>query len=76
MKVILRNGKEGVVRFDDKLQSALVDSEGRSYLIAFIRDNKVRVKNDILLTPGDLSSVRLQMTKYIKHVDVKAKRRK
>ena len=76
MKVILRNGKEGVVRFDDKLQSALVDTEGRTHLIAFMRDNKVRIKNDILLSPGDLSSVRTQMAKYIKRIDANAKRRK
>ena len=76
MDVILRNGKEGKVRFDDKLQSAFVDTEGRTYLVAYMRDNKVKVKNDIILNEADLSAVRAQMLRYVKKVDAKANKKR
>ena len=77
MNVTLRNGKQGVVTIDKGTQTARVVVDGVSYLICYMRDNKVKVKNDNILGETDLAHVREQMKQFIRTVEVskKAKRR-
>ena len=41
MNVTLKNGKQGVVTIDKGTQTARVVVDGVSYLICYMRDNKV-----------------------------------
>lgn len=77
MNVTLRNGKQGVVTIDKGTQTARVVVDGVSYLICYMRDNKVKVKNDNILGETDLAHVREQMKQFVRTVEVskKAKRR-
>ena len=76
MNVTLRNGKQGVVTIDKGTQTARVVVDGVSYLICYMRDNKVKVKNDNILGETDLAHVREQMKQFVRTVEVskKAKR--
>lgn len=75
-KVITRKGQEGVLEISNRDQSARVQVGNVSYLIAYMRDNKVKVKNDLILNDVDLARVRLEMKQFIKREDPKAKKRK
>lgn len=77
MNVTLKNGKQGVVTIDKGTQTARVVVDGVSYLICYMRDNKVKVKNDNILGETDLAHVREQMKQFVRTVEVnkKAKRR-
>ena len=75
-KVITRKGQEGVLEISNRDQSARVQVGNVSYLIAYMRDNKVKVKNDLILNDVDLARVRLEMKQFIKREDPKSKKRK
>ena len=76
MKVVTKQGKQGVVNIDSKSQIAVLTVEGVSYLIAYMRDNKVKVKSDLYLNEGDLTAVRTSMNQFVKKVDSGKKKRK
>lgn len=76
MKVVTKQGKQGVVNIDSKSQIAVLTVEGVSYLIAYMRDNKVKVKSDLYLNEGDLTAVRTNMNQFVKKVDSGKKKRK
>ena len=44
MNVTTKQGKQGVITIDSKSQTAVLTVDGVSHLIAYIRDNKVKVK--------------------------------
>lgn len=69
MNVTLKNGKQGKVTIDKGTQTARVVVDGVSYLICYIRNNKVKVKNDNILGETDLAHVREQMKQFVKVVD-------
>lgn len=77
MNVTLKNGKQGVITIDKGTQTARVVIDGVSYLICYMRDNKVKVKNDNILGETDLAHVREQMKQFVRTTEVskKAKRR-
>lgn len=76
MNVTTKQGKQGVVNIDSKSQTAVLTVDGVNYLIAYIRDNKVKVKSDLYLNDGDLASVRTNMVQFVKKVDSGKKKRK
>lgn len=77
MKVITKQGKHGEVKIDSKKHTAVIVFDGVEQLIAFVRDQKkVVVKNDMLLTDGDLAAVRAELSKFIKKEDNSKKKRK
>lgn len=77
MKVITKQGKQGEVKIDSKKHTAVIVFDGVEQLIAFVRDQKkVVVKNDMLLTDGDLAAVRAELSKFIKKEDNSKKKRK
>ena len=77
MKGITKQGKHGEVKIDSKKHTAVIVFDGVEQLIAFVRDQKkVVVKNDMLLTDGDLASVRAELSKFIKKEDNSKKKRK
>lgn len=77
MKVITKQGKQGEVKIDSKKHTAVIVFDGVEQLIAFVRDQKkVVVKNDMVLTDGDLAAVRAELSKFIKKEDNSKKKRK
>ena len=78
MTVTTKQGKQGVVEVSKENQSAVVVVDGVRHVVAFVRDSKkIVIKNDMLLTDGDLSVVRAELSKSIKkQEDDKKKRRK
>ena len=77
MTVTTKQGKQGVVEVSKENQSAVVVVDGVRHVVAFVRDSKkIVIKNDMLLTDGDLSVVRAELSKFIKkQEDDKKKRR-
>ena len=73
MNVTLKNGKLGVVTIDKGTQTARVEVDGVSYLICYMRDNKVKVKNDNILGETDLAHVREQMKQLVRTTEVSKK---
>ena len=76
MKVVTKQGKQGVVNIDAKSQVAVLTVDGVNHLIAYMRDNKVKVKSDLYLNEGDLTAVRTNMNQFVKKVDSGKKKRK
>lgn len=77
MNVTLKNGKQGKVVISKADANARVEVEGRSYLVAFVRDaKKVVVKNDLLLTDGDLNHVKAELNKFVRKEEPKKAKRK
>jgi hypothetical protein len=76
MNVTTKQGKQGVITIDSKSQTAVLTVDGVNHLIAYIRDNKVKVKSDLYLNDGDLASVRTSMVQFVKKVDLGKKKRK
>ena len=77
MKIITKQGKQGEVKIDSKKHTAVIVFDGVEQLIAFVRDQKkVVVKNDMVLTDGDLAAVRAELSKFIKKEDNSKKKRK
>lgn len=78
MTVTTKQGVQGVVEISKENQSAVVVVNGVRHVVAFVRDSKkVVIKNDMLLTDGDLAVVRQELNKFIKkQEDDKKKRRK
>lgn len=75
-KVIIRGGQEAELVFDDKNQCVRVKVGAVSHLVTYMRDNQVKVKNDIILNTADLTRVRTYMKRFIKAADPKSKKRK
>lgn len=70
MTVTTKNGKQGTVVIDSRNASASVEVEGRTYLVAFVRDaKKVVIKNDFVLNDSDLATVRQELQKFVKKQD-------
>ena len=77
MNVTLKNGKQGKVVISKADTNARVEVEGRSYLVAFVRDaKKVVVKNDLLLTDSDLNHVKAELNKFVRKEEPKKAKRK
>ena len=78
MTVTTKQGVQGVVEISKENQSAVVVVNGVRHVVAFVRDSKkIVIKNDMLLTDGDLAVVRAELSKFIKkQEDDKKKRRK
>ena len=74
--VIIRGGQEGELVFDDKKQTVSVKVGNVTHLVTYMRDNQVKVKNDIILNTADLTRVRTYMKRFIKAADPKSKKRK
>ena len=66
MKVVLQNGQEATVVIDKSSQIAKVKVGNREYMVCYMRDNKVKVKNDTILNSVDLAHVREEMKQFIK----------
>ena len=66
MKVVLQNGQEATVVIDKSSQTAKVKVGNREYMVCYMRDNKVKVKNDTILNSVDLAHVREEMKQFIK----------
>lgn len=66
MKTTLKNGKQATLTIDTKTQTATVTTEGVNKLVAFSRDNKIIIKNDMLLTNSDLLYVKTELAKILK----------
>ena len=75
-KVITRKGQEGQLEISNRDQSARVQVGNVSYLVAYMRDKKVKVKNDLILNEADLARVRTEMKQFIKREEPKSKKRK
>lgn len=70
MTVTTKNGKQGTVVIDSRNATASVEVEGRTYLVAFVRDaKKVVIKNDFMLNDSDLATVRQELQKFVKKQD-------
>lgn len=70
MTVTTKNGKQGTVVIDSRNATASVEVEGRTYLVAFVRDaKKVVIKNDFVLNDSDLANVRQELQKFVKKQD-------
>ena len=77
MNVTLKNGKQGKVVISKADANARVEVEGKSFLVAFVRDaKKVVVKNDLLLNESDLRVIKEELAKFIKKADTTKKGRK
>ena len=76
MNVTTKQGKTGTIVIDSKKQTATLVVDGISYLIAFMRDNKIRIKSDLYLNDGDFTAVRTNMKQFIKKVEDSKKKRK
>lgn len=77
MNVTLKNGKQGKVVISKADANARVEVEGKSFLVAFVRDaKKVVVKNDLLLTDGDLNHVKAELNKFVRKEEPKKAKRK
>ena len=77
MNVTLKNGKQGKVVISKADANARVEVEGKSFLVAFVRDGKkVVVKNDLLLTDSDLNHVKAELNKFVRKEEPKKAKRK
>ena len=77
MNVTLKNGKQGKVVISKADANARVEVEGKSFLVAFVRDaKKVIIKNDLLLTDGDLNHVKAELNKFVRKEEPKKAKRK
>ena len=77
MNVTLRNGKQGKVVISKADANARVEVEGKSFLVAFVRDaKKVVIKNDLLLTDSDLNHVKAELNKFVRKEEPKKAKRK
>ena len=76
MTVTVKNGAKGTLTIDGKAQAAVLNLNGVSHLIAYIRDNKVKIKSDLFLNESDLSYVRAEMNKFVKVATPAGKKRK
>lgn len=75
MNVTLKNGKQGTLTIDTKTQKATLVVENNTYLIAYIRDNKLKVKSDLFLNDSDMAYVKGQMAQFVKQSDNSKKRK-
>ena len=77
MNVTLKNGKQGKVVISKADANARVEVEGKSFLVACVRDSKkVVVKNDLLLTDSDLNHVKAELNKFVRKEEPKKAKRK
>lgn len=77
MNVTLKNGKQGKVVISKADANARVEVEGKSFLVAFVRDaKKVIIKNDLLLTDSDLNHVKAELDKFVRKEEPKKAKRK
>ena len=77
MNVTLKNGKQGKVVISKADANARVEVEGKSFLVAFVRDaKKVVVKNDLLLTDSDFNHVKAELNKFVRKEEPKKAKRK
>ena len=77
MNVTLKNGKQGKVVISKADANARVEVEGKSFLVAFVRDaKKVVIKNDLLLTDSDLNHVKAELNKVVRKEEPKKAKRK
>jgi hypothetical protein len=75
--VVLKNGKEAKLLIDSRSQTAtVITQDGESHLVMYMRGNKPKVKNDLLLNDVDLAHVRAEMNKFVKKVEPTNKKRK
>lgn len=61
-------GLQGTLTVDTKAQTAVVTVNGVTNLVLFVRNNKVVVKNDMILNGADLASAKAELSKTLKSV--------
>lgn len=65
--VVLKNGKEAKLLIDSRSQTAtVITQDGESHLVMYMRGNKVRIKNDMLLNSACLAHIKNEMKQFIK----------
>lgn len=75
MNVTTKQGTQGLLTIDTKGQKAVTTVNGVDKLVAFIRNNKVVIKNDMLLNESDMAYVKSQMAQFVKVVETGKKRK-
>lgn len=75
MNVTTKQGTQGLLTIDNKGQKATLTVNGVDKLVSFIRNNKVVIKNDMLLNESDMAYVKGQMAQFVKVVDNSKKRK-
>lgn len=76
MNITTKQGKQAVLTIDTKAQTVVTTVEGVSKLTLFVRNNKIVIKNDMLLNDGDLSYAKNELGKTLKKVELTGKKRK
>ncbi len=72
MKTTNKQGQTVEMVLDTKAQTLSVTNNGQTTLVAFVRDNKVVIKNDMVF---DSSFIRSNMAQFIKNVETGKKRK-
>lgn len=75
MNVTTKQGTQAVLTIDTKGQKAVATVNGVDKLVSFIRNNKIVIKNDMLLNESDMAYVKSQMAQFIKVVETGKKRK-
>lgn len=75
MNVTTKQGAQAVLTIDTKGQKATLNVNGVDKLVSFIRNNKVVIKNDMLLNESDMATVKSQMAQFVKTVETGKKRK-
>lgn len=75
MNVTTKQGTQAVLTIDTKGQKATLNVNGVDKLVSFIRNNKIVIKNDMLLNESDMAYVKGQMAQFVKVVDNSKKRK-
>ena len=71
--VTTKKGLQGTLKIAGG--KAVLEVNGLQHLIAYIRDNKVKIKSDLFLNDGDMALVKSEMSQFIKKVDNSKKRK-
>lgn len=71
MKLVTKQGQEVVVTIDSKTMMAKVNG----HKLAHIKDNKVKILNDMILNQPSLNVLKEEMSKFIKKTEETKKRK-
>ena len=71
--VTTKKGLQGTLKIEGG--KAVLEVNGLQHLIAYIRDNKLKIKSDLFLNDGDMAFVKSEMSQFIKKVDNSKKRK-
>ncbi len=76
MNVVLKNGETGTMVENSGKQTVVVTVNGVDHLVCYVRNNVVKVKNDMILSDSDLSAARMMCEKFVKKTDTSSKKRR